>query len=280
MNQFHMHVVSQDVKTFPIVVETMWKRDSPLYMAAHRATSSESASESSEQATSTTSESVTLESETLESETLGSETSSFLTRGSTVTYDSSDATDDTADSIHGITPPRIMATSDDDTDDDTDDDSELESSDESETYHLDPETVCAERSTTTTKTVRYTSKKRSATPLDRPGPSVYPRVHIPISAISVVVMNHHHTTVHVYGDAYTLSQTGETWHDTTVHASDIPAPLADLYALIPTLWRYAPRRVRLGKNANSVPLKVWPGPDRQGDHPHALKSCYTIYIVM
>jgi hypothetical protein len=233
-----------------------------MYRAAHRATSTErSASESA-------SESASLDSETLESDT--------LSRGSTVTYDSSDATDDTADSIHGITPPRVVVTMDDS-------ESDLESSDESETYHLDPETVYSTTKKVETKTVRYTSKKRSALPLDHPGPSAYPRVHVPVSIISVVVMHshetNHHTTVHVYGDAVSVTASHRQWHDTTLHASDIPAPLADLYTLIPVLWRYAPRRVRLGKSADAVPLAVWSGPD-QPDHPLALKSCYTIYLVM
>ena len=261
-----------------------------MYMAAHRADTESSdsgpATPASETLESETLESETLESETLESDTLESDTlesdtleSETLSRGSTVTYDSADDTDDTADSIRGITPPRVVVTRDDS------ESESLEISDESETYHLDPEMVSKERYSSTrrkveTKKTTIVSKKRTAVkPLDRPGPSVYPRVHIPVSIISVVVMNHH-TTVHVYGDAVSIAATHRQWHDTTVHASDIPAPLADLYILIPKLWRYAPRRVRLGKNADTVPLAVWPGPDRQGDHPHALKSCYTLYVVM
>jgi hypothetical protein len=249
-------------------------------MAAHRATSTESsASESVSESESLDSES--LESETLESEseseTLGSATlkSESLESESFLTYDSSDATDDTADSIHGITPPRVVVTMDDS-------ESDLESSDESETYHLDPETVYSTTKKVETKTVRYTSKKRSALPLDRPGPSAYPRVHVPVSIISVVVMHSRDTvhTVHVYGDAVSVTASGDQWHDTTIHASDIPAPLADLYTLIPVLWRYAPRRVRLGKNADAVPLAIWSGSDQPGDHPLALKSCYTLYVVM
>jgi hypothetical protein len=230
-------------------------------MAAHRATSTESSESESE--------SESLESETLESETLESETqeemSSYLM--------SDDATDDTADSIRGITPPRVVVT-------------ELESSDESETYHIDPATVYkAQYSSTRISKKTTTTKKRTMPPLDRPGPSTYPRVHVPVSVISVVVMNsrdakYHHTTVHVYGDAASITAIHHEWHEATVHASDIPAPLADLYTLIPALWRYAPRRVRLGKNADTVPLAVWSGPDQPGDHPHALKSCYTLYIVM
>jgi hypothetical protein len=238
-------------------------------MAAHGATSSESVSESSEQATPAT------------SETLGSESSEDLSSyliSDDDASDDTDDTDDTADSIHGMTPPRVVVTMDDS-------DSDLESSDESETYHLDPETVCKTRYSSTThvskKTTTTTTKKRSAVPLDRPGPSAYPRVHVPVSVISVVVMHSRDTvhTVHVVGDAVSVAATHRQWHDTTVHASDIPAPLADLYTAIPQLWRHAPRRVRLGKNADTVPLEVWPGPD-QPDHPHALKSCYTLYVVM
>jgi hypothetical protein len=247
-------------------------------MAAHRATSTESsASESASESESLDSES--LESETLESETLESETLGSATSESFLTYDSSDATDDTADSIHGITPPRVVVTMDDS-------ESDLESSDESETYHLDPITVCKARHSTTTrvskKTTTTTTKKRTMPPLDRPGPSAYPRVHVPISVISVVVMHSRDTvhTIHVYGDAVSVAASHREWHDATIHASDIPAPLADLYTLIPVLWRHAPRRVRLGKNADTVPLAIWSGSDQPGDHPLALKSCYTLYVVM